>query len=87
MPWQRVEEISEYRLNTKKLDVWLKKKWGDFDYEIEVGITSLAFLLVFFSRALYQYNNGLYSFWSLEPKTEVSMALSWAQTIRVADGG
>ncbi|MCJ1265317.1 hypothetical protein MMC22_005193 [Lobaria immixta] len=54
MPWQRVEEISEYRLNTKKLDVWLKKKWGDYDYEIE-------------------YNNGLYSFWSMEPKTKALM--------------
>lgn len=54
MPWQRVEEVSEYRLNTKKLDVWLKKKWGEYDYEIE-------------------YNNGLYSFWSLEPKTKALM--------------
>jgi hypothetical protein len=52
MPWQRVEDVSEYRLNTKKLDEWLKSKWGDYDYEIE-------------------YHNGFYSFWSLEPKTEV----------------
>ena len=36
MPWYRVEEISEYRLNTKKLDVWLKGKWGDYDYQIQV---------------------------------------------------
>jgi hypothetical protein len=36
MPWQRVEEISEYRLNTKKLNAWLKGKWGDYDYQIQV---------------------------------------------------
>ncbi len=39
MPWQRVEDVSEYRLNTKKLDEWLKSKWGDYDYEIEVGLS------------------------------------------------
>ncbi|KAL8984002.1 MAG: hypothetical protein Q9205_001911 [Flavoplaca limonia] len=38
MPWQRVEEIAEYRLNTKKLDAWLKKKWGDHDYQIKVRL-------------------------------------------------
>ena len=36
MPWYRVEEISEYRLNTKKLDAWLKAKWGNYDYQIQV---------------------------------------------------
>ena len=37
MPWQRVEEISEYRLNTQKLDAWLKSKWGNYDYQIQVN--------------------------------------------------
>ena len=36
MPWQRVDEISDYRLNTKKIDAWLKRKWGDYDYQIQV---------------------------------------------------
>lgn len=37
MPWQRVDGISEYRLNTKKIDAWLKRKWGDYDYQIQVS--------------------------------------------------
>ena len=36
MPWHRVDEISEYRLNTRKLDAWLKSKWGNYDYQIQV---------------------------------------------------
>ena len=44
MPWQRVEEISEYRLNTKKLEAWLKSKWGNYDYQIQVHC--IPFLLV-----------------------------------------
>jgi hypothetical protein len=36
MPWQRVNDVSDYRLNTRKLEAWLKSKWGDYDYEIEV---------------------------------------------------
>jgi len=41
MPWQRVEEISEYRLNTKNLEAWLKSKWGDYDYQVQVLSQSL----------------------------------------------
>ena len=47
MHWQRVEEISEYRLNTKKLDTWLKRKWGDYDYQIKVHCAP------FLSRCLF----------------------------------
>ena len=37
MPWQRVDDIDDYRLNTRKIENWLKGKWGDYDYEVEVG--------------------------------------------------
>jgi hypothetical protein len=77
MPWHRVEEVSEYRLNTKKLDEWLKSKWGNYDYEIEVGFRRYGGIQSCSASgrpvdiAGEKYNNGLYSFWSLEPKTEV----------------
>lgn len=74
MPWQRVEEIDEYRLNTKNLDEWLKSKWGDYDYEIEVSFCRHGILVVsqhpddMLTLSFEKYSNGLYSFWSLEPK-------------------
>lgn len=37
MPWYRVEEVSDYRLNTRMLEAWLKSKWGDNNYQIQVG--------------------------------------------------
>lgn len=41
MSWQRVDDIDDYRLNTKKIEAWLKLKWGDYDYEVEVGSCSI----------------------------------------------
>ncbi|KAL8889015.1 MAG: hypothetical protein Q9215_003635 [Flavoplaca cf. flavocitrina] len=56
MPWQRVEEIAEYRLNTKKLDAWLKKKWGDHDYQIKARDSETLDCLKGLNVALYGFD-------------------------------
>ena len=43
MPWHRVEEVHDYRLNTKKIEDWLKGKWGDWDYQVEVGFAEMRY--------------------------------------------
>lgn len=75
MPWQRVEDISEYRLNTKKIDAWLKSKWGDYDNHIQVHLHGR-------DSTDRESTTGLYSFWSLEPKTKVSRP--WGSGISIA---
>ena len=70
MPWQRVEEIAEYRLNTKKLDAWLKGKWGNYDYQIKVRLSLRA--LSYFQRSTDMVWHSLtedsthFGLWSLE---------------------
>ena len=43
MTWQKVE-VSDYRLNARKLKEWLKAKWGDYDYDVEVNFSCKASL-------------------------------------------
>ena len=43
MAWERIEDVSDYRLTTRALESWLKSKWGDYDYQIEVETCDSAF--------------------------------------------
>lgn len=50
MPWERVEEIAEYRLNKNKLEAWLKGKWGDYDYQVQVHCIPFLSVALLFQR-------------------------------------
>jgi hypothetical protein len=43
MAWQKVA-VSDYRLNARNLKDWLKAKWGDYDYAVEVDFSCKASL-------------------------------------------